>query len=157
MKLTTTQKILKKPVKARKANWTINTSTEFHWRIHLKFFPLRNARINRNLLMRTAQCYLHSFYHAFSKRRQKKQSKRSNHYIPPTLHKDQLFVVLLHIGYNDTNSRTKDKISTGKLTGDIINIGKSCIDLGEKEVVISSILPKKNIVLHVLYGRWTIA
>ena len=41
---------------------------------------------------------LPSFYHAFSKRRQKKQSRRSNHYIPPTLHKDQLDVVLLHIG-----------------------------------------------------------
>ena len=29
---------------------------------------------------------------------------------------------------------------------DIINIGKSCIDLGVKEVVIS-VLPKKNIAL----------
>ena len=33
------------------------------------------------------------------------------------------------------------------LTGDIINIGKYCIDLGVKEVVISSILPEKNIAL----------
>ena len=39
----------------------------------------------------------------------------------------------------------KDRINTEKLTGDIINIGKSCIDLGVKEVVISSMLPKKNI------------
>ena len=31
--------------------------------------------------------------------------------------------------------------------GDIINIGKFCIDLAVKEVVISSILPKKNITL----------
>ena len=31
--------------------------------------------------------------------------------------------------------------------GDIINIGKSCINFGVKKVVISSILPKKNIAL----------
>ena len=31
--------------------------------------------------------------------------------------------------------------------GDIINTGKSCIDLGVKEVVISWILPKRNIAL----------
>ena len=30
---------------------------------------------------------------------------------------------------------------------DIINIGKSCINLGVKEVVISAILPKNNIAL----------
>ena len=67
-----------------------------------------------------------------------------NHFILPTLHKDQPDVVLLHIGSNDINNQTKDKIDTEKLTGDIINIGKSCIDL---VVVISSVLPKTNIPL----------
>ena len=43
------------------------------------------------------------------------------------------------------DNQTKDKINTEKLTGDIINIGKSYIDLGDKEVVISSILPKKTL------------
>ena len=67
-----------------------------------------------------------------------------NHFILPTLHKDQPDVVLLHIGSNDINNQTKDKTDTEKLTGDIINIGKSCIDL---VVVISSVLPKTNIPL----------
>ena len=74
-------------------------------------------------------------------------SKRLHHYILPTLHKDHPDVALLHIGSNDINNQTKDRINTGKLTGDIINIGKSCIDLGVKEVVILLILPKKNIEL----------
>ena len=77
-------------------------------------------------------------------------SKRLNHYILPTLHKNHPDVVLLHIGSNDINTKryqTKDRINTGKLTGDIINISKSCIDLGVKEVVILLILPKKNIEL----------
>ena len=52
------------------------------------------------------------------------------------------------IGSNDIHNQTKDRINTEKLKGDIINIGKSCIDLGVKEVVISSILPKKNIALR---------
>ena len=70
-----------------------------------------------------------------------------NHYILPTLHEDQPDVALLHIGSNDINNKTKDKINTEKLTGDIINIGRSSIDLGVKEVVISLILSKKNIAL----------
>ena len=52
------------------------------------------------------------------------------------------------IGSIDINNQTNNRRNTEKLTGDIINIGKSCIDLGVKEVVISSILPKKNIALR---------
>ena len=70
-----------------------------------------------------------------------------NYYILPTLQEDQPDVVFLHIGSNDINNQTKDKINTEKQAGDIINIGKPYIDLGVKEVVISSILPKKNIAL----------
>ena len=43
----------------------------------------------------------------------------------------------------------KDIINTEKLMRDIINISKSCIDLGVKEVVI---LPKNNITLtHLIW------
>ena len=69
----------------------------------------------------------------------------STHYSIINLHEDQPDVVLLHIGSDDINNETKGKINTEKLTGDIINIGKSCIDLGVKEVVISSVLPKQSI------------
>ena len=85
-----------------------------------------------------------TYFHVF----QGTTSKRLNHYILPTLQEDHPDVVLRHIGSNDiTNNQTKDRINTGKLTGDTINIGKSCINFGVKEVVISSILPKKNIAL----------
>ena len=67
-----------------------------------------------------------------------------NHYILPTLQEDYPGVILLHIGSNDRNNQTKD---AEKLMENIINIVKSCINLGVKEVVISSVLPKKNIVL----------
>ena len=71
-------------------------------------------------------------------------SKRLNHYILPTLHEDQPDVVLLHVDSKYINNQTKDRINTEKLTEDIINTGKSCIDLGVKELVISSILSVKN-------------
>ena len=74
-------------------------------------------------------------------------SKRMNRYILPTLHQDQPDVVLIHIGSKDINNQTKDKINTEKLTEDIINIGKSCIDLGVNEVIMSLILLKNNIAL----------
>ena len=54
---------------------------------------------------------------------------------------------MLHIDSNDINKQKKDIINTEKLTGDIINIGKSCTDLCVQRVVISSILPKRNIAL----------
>ena len=56
-------------------------------------------------------------------------SKRLNHYILPTLHEDHPDVVLRHIGSNDINNQAKDRINTGKLTGDTVNIGKSCINV----------------------------
>ena len=75
------------------------------------------------------------------------KSKRLNHYVLPTLHEDHPDVVLLHTDSNDINNQTKDRVNIEKLTWDIINIGKCCIDLGVKKVVISSILPKRNIAL----------
>ena len=73
-----------------------------------------------------------------------------NYYILPTLHRDQPDVALLHIGSNDINNQTKDKINTEKLAGDILNIVKYCIDLGVKEVAISSVLRKKILALTCL-------
>ena len=54
---------------------------------------------------------------------------------------------MLHIGFNDINNQTKDKINTVKLKENSFTIGKSSINLGVKEVIISSILPKNNIAL----------
>ena len=52
-----------------------------------------------------------------------------------------MFYEALHLRHWITTSNTE------KLMGDIINTGKSCIDLSVKEVVISWILPKRNIAL----------
>ena len=56
------------------------------------------------------------------------------------LQEGQPDVVLFCISSNDINNQTKNKISTENLKEDIINIGKSCINLCVKEVIISSIL-----------------
>ena len=55
------------------------------------------------------------------------------------LQKDQPDLVLLHLGSNDINNQIKDKINTEKVTEDIINISKSCIDPGLKKVISSQI------------------
>ena len=52
---------------------------------------------------------------------------------------------MLHIDSNDINNQTNDKIKTEKLTEDVINNSKSCIDLGVKKLIISSMFPKINI------------
>ena len=63
-----------------------------------------------------------------------------NYYILPMLQEGQPDVVLFCISSNDINNQTKNKINTENLKEDIINIGKSCINLCVKEVIISSIL-----------------
>ena len=45
-----------------------------------------------------------------------------HNYILSTLHEDQFGVVLLHIGSNDINNQTKDKINPEKLTEDSTKI-----------------------------------
>ena len=88
-------------------------------------------RIKKNIFQKSVnggETYFNAFRGA--------TSKRLNHSILPTLHQDHPDVVLLHIGSSDINNQTENRINTEKLTGDIINIGKSCIDLGVKEVVI---------------------
>ena len=49
--------------KKTKMNRTPQNSTELHLGIHLKFFSLKKARTNWNLLMRKVQCYLHLIMH----------------------------------------------------------------------------------------------
>ena len=56
------------------------------------------------------------------------------------LQEGQPDVVLFCISSNDINNQTKNKINTENLKEDIINIGKSCINLGVKGVIISSVL-----------------
>ena len=70
-----------------------------------------------------------------------------NNYILPTLYEDQFGVVLLLIGSNDINNQTKDKINAEKLTEDFTKISKCWVAFGVKEVIISSISPKNNMVL----------
>ena len=98
-------------------------------------------RIKRNIFQKSVKGGGGGYFNVF----QGDTSKRLNHYILPALYEEHPDIVLLHIGSNDINSQMKDRINAEKLTGDIINICKSCIDLGVKEVVISSILLKKNI------------
>ena len=56
------------------------------------------------------------------------------------LQEGQPDVVLFGISSNDINNQTKNKINTENLKEDIINIGKPCINLCVKGVIISSIL-----------------
>ena len=94
--------------------------------------------------MRKTQCHLHLIINLVKedKKQSPKHQQQSEAYITNNQYEQPIIIS------NDINNQTKDRTNTEKQTGDIINIGKSCIDLGVKEVVISSILPKKNIALR---------
>ena len=56
-------------------------------------------------------------------------------------------LLLLHIDSNDINNQKEDKTNAEKLTENIINVGKSCINFSVKEAIISSTLTKNNTAL----------
>ena len=56
-------------------------------------------------------------------------------------------LLLLHVGSNNINNQKEDKANAEKLTEDIINVGKSCINFSLKEAIISSTLTKNNTAL----------
>ena len=93
--------------------------------------------------MRKTQCHLHLIIHLVKedKKQSPKHQQQPEAYITNNQYEQPIIIS------NDINNQTKDRTNTEKKTGDIINIGKSCIDLGAKEVVISLILRKKNIAL----------
>ena len=57
---------------------------------------------------------------------------------------------MVHVGWNDINNQTSDKLNTETLTEAInigINIGKFCINFGVTKVIMLSVLPKTKITL----------
>ena len=74
-------------------------------------------------------------------------SKRLEYYVSPTLDEDKPDVVVIHVGSNDVNHENFDRINVTEISERIINIGKQCLYYGVKEVLISSIFPKKQIKL----------
>ena len=130
-----TNKEYEKPLEQRKAcvvlgRRTYSEATKFGKKICVIGDSQLN-KIRRNIfqkLVNGGKTYFNVFRGA--------TSKRLNLDILSTYHEDHPDVALLHIGSNDINNQMKDRINTEKLTGDIINIGKSCIDLAVKEVVI---------------------
>ena len=72
-----------------------------------------------------------------------------DHYILPPLVDDKPDAVIIHVGTNDilTNANHEE------IAHNIIKIGLNCKNYGDNDVVISSILVKKNPNLNVLIRR----
>ena len=49
------------------------------------------------------------------------------------------------VGSNDINPNNYDKVNVKQLSDDIIDIGKKCLKFGVKDIIISSVLTKRNI------------
>ena len=85
-------KKLQKSLEARKTNGTINKITKFHWVMHLKLFPSKNARTNLNLLLRATHFYL-PLIMILVKKDEKQSTKRQNRpeaYITNNQHEEPL-------------------------------------------------------------------
>ena len=74
-------------------------------------------------------------------------TKRLGHHVLPILKEDKPDSVLIHIGTNDVNNHKLYAVSPEKLASDIIEIGRTCKSFNVKEVFISSVLCRNEVIL----------
>ena len=77
-------------------------------------------------------------------------AKQLRHYIIPTLVDDKSDAIVIHVGKNDILNHAKHE----NIAHSIINIGLDCKTNGVDEVLISSILVKKNPNLTAIVSRF---
>ena len=65
----------------------------------------------------------------------------------PILEEDKPDSMLIHIGTNDLNNHNLYAVSPEKLASDIIEIGRTCKVFNVKEVFISSVLCRNEVIL----------
>ena len=69
------------------------------------------------------------------------------HQVLPILKEDKPDSVLIHIGTNNVNNHKLYAVSPEKLASDIIEIGHTCKSFNVKEVFISSVLCRNEVIL----------
>ena len=69
------------------------------------------------------------------------------HFVAPTLVEDKSDVVIIDVGCNDVKNQKMDTDDPNKRADRIIDIAKLCANYGVKDVIASSVLPKRNISL----------
>ena len=73
--------------------------------------------------------------------------KRLHHFIQPTLHEDKRDTVLIHIGGNDIIPSIQHILNVKDVVQRIIHFGLYFRQCGVKDIIISSILIKRNFYL----------
>ena len=74
-------------------------------------------------------------------------TKRLGHHVLPILKEDKPYSVLMHVGTNDVNNHNLYAVSPEKLASGIIEIGRTCKSFKVKEVFISSVLCRNEVIL----------
>ena len=97
------------------------------------------SRIRKNIFRRSLDRKYKSLFNVFSGTK----AERLDRYIIPTLEEDRPDVVLIHVGSNNVNP-WDDLNEREIIANKIIKIGKRCREAGVKEVIISSILMKRD-------------
>ena len=80
-------------------------------------------------------------------------AKRLGQHVLLILKEDKPDSVLLHIGTNDVNHHNLYAVSTEKLASDIIEIDRTCKAFNVKEVFISSVLCRNEVILSSQINR----
>ena len=73
--------------------------------------------------------------------------KRIKLFVAVTLAEDKPDVIIIHIECNDVMKQKMDTADSNKLADDIIDFAKLCASYGNKDIIVSSVLPKCNILL----------
>ena len=72
------------------------------------------------------------------------------HYIILSLKEQKPDITVIHVGGKDINYKNKGNVNVNELADNIISLAMICRDFGVLDVVISEVLPKKNIAITVI-------
>ena len=110
-----------------------------------KHFAVGNSHLKR--LSKQLFNYSIRDTHAVIKNFDGATTKRLGHHVLPILKEDKPYSVLMHVGTNDVNNHNLYAVSPEKLASGIIEIGRTCKSFNVKEVFISSVLCRNEVIL----------
>ena len=82
-----------------------------------------------------------------------RKTEHIKHYVIPSLKEQKPGIIVIHVGRNDINYKNKDNVNVNELADNIISLAMTCSDFGVPDVVISEVLPKKNIAVAAIIRK----
>ena len=81
------------------------------------------------------------------------ETEHIKHYVIPSLKEQKRDIIVIHVGGNDINYKSKGNINVNELADNIISVAMICRDFGVPDVAISEVLSTKSIAVTAIIRK----